>query len=109
MDNEKVVLAAASVYKEKYFINPQFDKIPKEVLEEVRIICVRFSAKLHCIFTVGFYSDGKLYFEAIADESDYIYDEIGAKLEIDKLVRKENKLVSSLELWYKVFVLKDTN
>lgn len=108
MHKEKVVLAAASVYKEKYFINPEFYKIPKNILEEIRIICVRLSAKLHCIFTVGFYSNGKLYFECIADESDYMYDEIGAKLEIDKLIRREKDLINSLELWYKVFVIKDS-
>lgn len=107
MDREKKVVVGASIYKEKYFINPEFEKIPKKVLEDLRVICVRLSAKLHCIFTVGFYTDGSLYFESIADESDYIYDEIGAKLEIDKLVREEKEIINALELWYRVFILKE--
>jgi len=106
MEKEKIVIAAASIYKEKYFVNPDFEKIPKEVLNDVKEICVRLSAKLHCIFTIGFYSDGQLYFESTADENDYIYDEIGAKLEIDKLIREDKKLITSLELWYKIFILK---
>lgn len=106
MDNEKRVLIGASVYKEKYFVNPDFKKIPKEVIEEMRILCVRLSAKLHCICTTGFYSDGKVYIQCIADENDYQYDEIGAKLEIDKAIKDNKDLINSLELWYKVFVLK---
>jgi hypothetical protein len=56
--------------------------------------------KLSGIFAVGFYEDGSVFLNSTADESDFGYDEIGAKLEISRLEREEKELFKSLALCY---------
>ncbi|MBR1444057.1 MAG: hypothetical protein IJ583_11065, partial [Firmicutes bacterium] len=70
---------------------------------DIKPIAVCLAEKLHGIFTVGFYDDGSLYFEAVADEDDFDFDEIGAHLEIEKLKREQKEMIDSLMLWYKIF------
>ena len=36
---------------------------------------------------------------------DYLYDEIGAKLEVGYVERDNEELFNSLSLWYKTFIL----
>lgn len=99
-DMEKTVLNGASCYNKKYFLNPDFDDLPDSVKEDIKIISVCLAEKLHCVFTMGFYCDGTLYFETAGQEDDFEYDEIGAGLEIRKLEREETELIKSLRLWY---------
>lgn len=97
---EKIVLNAASCYNKKYFLNPDFEDLPQAVKDDIKKITVCLAEKLHCIFTIGFYADGNLYFETAGAESDFDYDEIGAGLEIEKLEREEKELIKSLSLWF---------
>lgn len=107
MENENKVIAGASVYNEKYFISSEYSRVPEEVLKELKDICILYAQKLHCIFTVNFNEDGEIYFETRAEEWDYHFDEIGAKLDIDKLMREKRTLINALNLWYRVFVKKE--
>ena len=38
-----VVLCAASAYEKKYFFNKSFDGIPKDIQDQLHIICVLFT------------------------------------------------------------------
>lgn len=101
---EKTTIAAASFYKQGYSFNPEFDELPVDIKNEIRIICTLLAQKLHGVFTIGFYSgDGSIYFEAYGEETDYNFDEIGAKLEVDKLTAEKKDLIKALGLWYTVF------
>ncbi len=100
---KKNTLGAASFYKKGYSFNPEFDNLPMDIKNEIRIICTYYAEKLHGVFTMGFYEDGSVYFEAFGDESDYDYDEIGSKLEIDKLAKEKNELIRALGMWYSIF------
>ncbi len=37
--NETVVLCGASAYEEKYYLNPQFSKLPEHIRQELQIVC----------------------------------------------------------------------
>lgn len=97
---DKIVLNAASCYNKKYFLNPDFEDMPDNVKNDIKTITVCLAEKLHCIFTMGFYEDGALYFETSGFENDFDYDEIGAGLEIERLEREEKELIKSLSLWF---------
>jgi hypothetical protein len=104
--SNKVVLCSASSYTQKFFINPDFTDLPKEILQNIKEICIILSAKTRGIFTVGFYEDGGVFLETQGDENEH-YDELGAKLEIKRLQAEEKELIKSLQLWYVVFKTKD--
>ena len=43
MDSRKTdtcVLCGASAYEEKYYLNPDFERLPEEIKKELRIICI---------------------------------------------------------------------
>ena len=100
---EKTVIAAASVYKQKYYINPEFAQLPPLVKNDIKTLCVETAQRLHCVFMVGFYDDGSVFFEAQADEDDLTYDEIGAPLEIKRMTTEQKELISALQLYRQVF------
>lgn len=101
---EKTTIAAASFYRQGYSFNTEFDGLPADIKNEIRIICTSLAQKLHGVFTMGFYGgDGSIYFEAFGEETDYNFDEIGAKLEVDKLTAEKKELIKTLGLWYAVF------
>lgn len=107
MEKSKNVIGGASVYSKKYFLNPEYNKLPNQVLDEIHELCVFYAQKLHCVFTINFSDEGKIYFETRAMETDYNFDEIGAKLDVDKLIRDKEAFIASLELWHKVFIRKE--
>ena len=41
MYDEKVVLCGANSYEEKYYLNPDFDRLPDHVKDELKIRWVR--------------------------------------------------------------------
>ncbi len=100
---KKKVVLSASYYTQKYYSNPEFDGIPTAVRNEMREICISLAEKLHGIFTIGFYENGEIYFEAQAEESDYDFDEIGAPLEIKQLEKEKSELIRMLTIWYRIF------
>lgn len=104
MENDENVIIGASVYKQKYYINEKYKSLPSAVLEELREICVIYANKLHCIFTINFDEYGEIYIDTKSETWDYHYDEIGAKLDSDKILRDNRELVESLEMWYETFI-----
>lgn len=98
---KKEILASASTYKKKFYFNSKFNSLPDKIKLELQTIVVCVAEKIHGVFTIGFFEDGRLYFETAATENDFDFDDIGAGLEINKLSREEDELIRSLEKWYK--------
>ena len=104
MDKCEVVLCGANAYEQKYYFNRDFDKIPESIKEELHIICVLFTEEVGGIFTMGFDGDGELIMTTQAADEDYLYDDIGAGLLINKIRTTRQELLESLSLLYRVFM-----
>ena len=89
----------------KYYLNPDFEQLPDDVKNELKIMCVLFTEDVGGILTLVFDEDGKLLLETSADEGDLLYDDIGSELKIRQIRKEKAELLQSLELFYKVFFL----
>lgn len=103
----KVVLCGASAYEKKYYFNEQFKSLPESIQEELHILCVLFTEEVGGVFTIVFDEDGQIALETDAYDEDVLYDEISSGLMINEIRRKRQELFQSLELYYRVFILKE--
>lgn len=103
--SEKKVLCASSAYEEKYYLNEEFSGLPESIKEELKIMCVLFTADVGGILTLEFDEEGKLMLLTETDEGDLLYDEIGSVLKIKEIQREREELLEALELYYRVFFL----
>lgn len=106
MKKEKVVLCACSAYEQKYYLNEAFEKLPNHIKDELKIMCVLFTEDVGGILAMEFEEDGTLTFNVTQAEEDLLYDEIGSVLKIKEFQRTKVELLEALELYYKVFFLK---
>lgn len=102
---ENVVLCGANSYEQKYYFNEEFDALPQQVKDELKIMCVLFTEDIGGVITLEYEDDGTLEFKVVSDEGDYLFDEIGCGLKIKQLQSEKRDLLESLETFYKVFVL----
>ena len=107
MSEERVVLCGANAYEQKYYFNEAFDKIPESIKDELHIICVLFTEEVGGVFTIVFEEDGSVSMGTNADEDDIYYDEISSGLLISEIRRKRQELFEALQLYYRVFILKE--
>ena len=107
MSEKRVVLCGANAYEQKYYFNEAFDKIPESIKDELHIICVLFTEEVGGVFTIVFEEDGSVSMETNADEDDIYYDEISSGLLISEIRRKRQELFEALQLYYRVFILKE--
>lgn len=107
MENEKIVLCGANAYEQKFYFNEKFEGIPASIKDELHIICVLFTEEVGGIFTIGFDEEGTVVLETNADDNDFYYDEISSGLLVSEIRRKRQELFESLQLYYKVFILKE--
>ena len=105
MYQDEVVLCAASAYEEKYYLNEDFNGLPDQVKDELRIMCTLFTADVGGILQMIFAEDGTLYFKTEADEADYLYDDIGSVLKVKQYQDTKRELLEALEMYYRVFFL----
>lgn len=103
----KIVLCGASAYEKKYYFNEQFKALPESIKEELHIICVLFTEEVGGVFTIVFDEDGQVSLETDAYDEDVLYDEISSGLLVNEIRRKRQELFQSLELYYRVFILKE--
>ncbi len=101
----KTVLCCANSYEQKYFFNDYFDRLPEEVKQELKIMCVLFTEETGGIISLVYEEDGSLSFDVMSDEGDLLFDEISSGLMIRKLQTEKRELLEALEMFYKVFVL----
>lgn len=102
---ETVVLCGANSYEEKYYLNPDFQRLPSAVRDELKILCVLFTEEVGGILTLEFLRDGILILKTMADDYDYYYDEIEAGMQVRRLRKEKEELFESLEEYYRTFVL----
>lgn len=105
MFDERMVLCASSAYEKKFYLNEDFNRLPEDIKSELKIMCVLFTEEVGGILTLEFDENGTLFFQTEADEGDLLYDEIACGMLIKKLQYEKRELLTSLELFYKVFFL----
>ncbi len=103
MFDENVVLCGANSYEKKYYLNPEFENLPDYVKDELKIMCVLFTADVGGSLTLEFDEEGSLFLNVQMDENDLLYDEIGSQLKVKEIQRTKEELLESLELYYKTF------
>ena len=99
---KELVLCGASAYTKKFYIDQNFENIPKEIKDELKIMCVLFTEDIGGVLELVFNEDGELEFRASCDEGDLLYDDIGSGLKMRKLQRENQELLSAMELYYQV-------
>lgn len=107
MYQEKIVLCGASSYEEKYYFNEDFAALPQEIKQELKILCVLFASEVGGVLTLEFEEDGTLCFQVSSQENDFFFDEIGSGLKIKEIQKEKQELLTSLELFYRVFFLNE--
>ncbi len=100
-----VILCASSKYEEKYYLNPEFEGLPKGIKDELQAMCVLFTEDIGGILTLEYDEEGNLEFVTMANEDDILYDDIGSVLKIKQLRSIRQDLLESLELYFKVVFL----
>ena len=68
MSVEKRVLCSASRYTKKYYLNPEFDRLPTAVKDELKIMCVLFTEEVGGVILLMFEEDGNLRLMTEAEE-----------------------------------------
>lgn len=99
---EKRVLCGANSYEQKYYFNPEYDRLPQQIKEELQIMCVTFTEDVGGTLLVEFDEAGNLNLTVQVDDHDYLYDEIGSGIEISRLQREKEELFEQLELFNKI-------
>lgn len=105
MFEKNMVLCAANAYEKKFYLNEEFSRLPEEIKNELKIMCVLFTEEVGGILDLEFNEDGELIFKTQADEEDILYDDIACGMMIKKLQYEKRELLESLEMFYKVFFL----
>ena len=99
-----IVLCGANAYDEKYFFNPDFQKLPESVKKELNIICVLYTKETGGIFYIYFDEEGNLEFGEKSAEEDIMYDTVTAALLIGEIRRNRRELIEQLEMFYDAFI-----
>lgn len=102
---EEVVLCGASAYNKKFYLNEDFAGLPKQVKDELKIMCVLFTEDIGGIFQVIFNEEGELEFRTSCDEGDLLYDDIGCGLKIRQLQQTKADLLEALQMYYKLLYM----
>ena len=105
MFDENVVLCVSNSYEKEQYFNPDFDKLPDDVKNELKIMCVLFTEEVGGILDMEFDEEGNLLFKSSADEGDLLYDEIACGMLVKKYQYEKRELLESLEMFFKVFFL----
>lgn len=105
---DKQVLCVSNAYEQKYYLGDAYQGLPETIREELQIMCVLFTEDVGGILTMEYEEDGSLYFHTAAEEGDLLYDEIGSVLKVKQLQQEKQELLEALEMYYKIFVLKQS-
>lgn len=105
MFDEEVVLCASSAYEKKFYLDEEFSRLPEDIKNELKIMCVLFTEEVGGILELVFDEEGNLLFRTDADENDLLYDDIACGMLIKKMQYEKRELLESLEMFYRVFFL----
>ena len=101
-----MVLCGSNSYNQKYYLDRHFEALPSQIKDELKILCTLFTEEVGGTITFIFDDEGSLKIETGCDEGDLLYDDIGVGLLVGKLRNAKQELFRSLELYYRVFILK---
>ncbi|MBE5935766.1 MAG: hypothetical protein E7262_08255 [Lachnospiraceae bacterium] len=107
MYQENVVLCGSNSYEQKYYLNEDFEQLPEQIKDELKIMCVLYTEDVGGVLTLEFDDNGDLQFNVDAEEGDLLFDEIGSVLKIKQLRQVKEELLESLETYYRVFFLDE--
>ena len=107
MYQENVVLCASSAYEQKYYLNEDFEQLPQQIKDELKIMCVLYTEDVGGILELEFDEEGNLNLKVTADEGDLLFDEIGSVLKIKQIQQEKVELLEALEMYYRVFFLDE--
>lgn len=105
MNEEEIVLCASSAYTKQFYLNPEFEGLPQQVQEELKILCVLYTEDVGGVLVLKFDEEGNLQLETSSDEGDLLYDEIGSVLKIRQIQNTKADFLESLEMYYKAFFM----
>ena len=100
---EKQIFITASYYKQKYYANPRFDGLPADIRNHMRDLSIMLAEKLHGVISLGFYPSGDVFYEIDAEEGDFEFDHIGAKLELKEIEQENKERFKTMKLWYLMY------
>ena len=106
-EDGRMLLCGANSYEQKYYFNPDFNKLPQSVQDELHILCVLYTEEVGGIFTILFEPDGGVTLETTAAEEDFLYVEVSSGLLLGEIRRKRRELLESLSLYYRAMVLHE--
>ena len=107
MYQENVILCGSNSYEQKYYLNEDFEQLPEQVRDELKIMCVLYTEDVGGVLTLEFDDNGDLQFNVTAEEGDLLFDEIGSVLKIKKIRQEKEELLEALETYYRVFFLNE--
>lgn len=105
MYQDEVVLCGSSAYTRKFYLNEDFENLPEQIKDDLKILCVLYTEDVGGILQLVFNEEGSLTFRTECEENDFMYDEIGSVLKIKQLQQTKKDLFEALEMFYKVFFL----
>lgn len=105
MYQDEVVLCGSSAYTKKFYLNSDFDSLPAQIKDELKILCVLFTEDVGGTLQLVFGREGNLTIRTECEENDFMYDEIGSVLKVKQLQQTKKDLLEALEMFYKVFFL----
>ena len=98
MFDDKVILCGSSSYEKIFYFNPEFDSLPKQIKDELQIMCVLFTEDVGGILRLEFDEKGNLNLTVESKEDDFFFDEIGSVLKIKQLRAEKRELLENMEL-----------
>lgn len=104
---ENVILCGCNAYEQKFYLDDKFAGLPEQIKEELKIMCVLYTADVGGVLTMNFDEEGNLLFQVSADEGDLLFDEIGSVLKMKQIQEEKRELFEALELYYRAFILKE--
>ncbi|MDF2877124.1 MAG: hypothetical protein K0S30_220 [Clostridia bacterium] len=99
---EKTILISISPYVQKYYLNENYEDLPKDIKEEIIAKLSVVAEKTDCIISVGFDEKGEIFIEERHDDP-IGHDDIGVALEIKRLQTEEVELLKALKLWHMIY------
>lgn len=102
---DEMVLCGASFYTKKYFLDENFEGLPKSIKDELKITCVLYTEEVGGTIQLIFDEEGTLEIRVSAQEDDILFDEIGSGLKVGQIRREKAELFEALEMYYRVFFL----
>lgn len=107
MYQDEVVLCSASHYAQKFYLSADFEGLPQQIKDELKIMCVLFTEDVGGVIIFVFDEEGHLEIRTEAYEDDILYDEIGSVLKIKQMQEEKKELFAQLEQYYRVFFTEE--